>query len=75
MANPTQLYRSGLPESSAAETITKFIIAKGNIPFQATFINWSYLNLGTVHLIHINVKIKKQILAKKAKKPTAAAKL
>ena len=51
---------------------TIFIRAKGINFFQPRFINWSYLNLGMVHLTHINKNKKKAIFAKNINPPSSA---
>ena len=52
-----------------------FIIESGINIFQPKCINWSYLNLGIVHLIHIKKKMKKHIFANKTKIPRTFARL
>src|SRR5690606_4434174 len=48
---------------------TIFAIARGINIFHPKFINWSYLNLGKVHLIHIKKKINPKIFKKNTKTP------
>src|SRR6185437_6793955 len=58
-----------LTNDSTAPVPSMLIIPSGIRIFQPRRINWSYLNLGSVHLIHIKKNIPKNILANKATTP------
>jgi hypothetical protein len=52
--------------------INIFASASGINFFHPRSINWSYLNLGIVHLTHMNKKRKKMIFANNATNPKIA---
>ena len=52
-----------------------FKIESGINIFQPKFINWSYLNLGIVHRIHIKKNMKNNILPNKKPTPNNASAL
>ncbi len=44
-----------------APVATMFSNASGINPFNPRFINWSYLKRGSVHRIHMNIKIRMKV--------------